>query len=215
LTQKRVIESSLLKDIAYKKIKELILNDYFETGKLLSERELIDILTMSKTPIKSALVRLETERFVTISSKQGIYVNDLSIQRIIDIYDLRTALETFNCRQLVGKLTEDQSIRLQQNLSETEEVVEKLDVREFTELDHSFHLLISEFVNNLEIHRILLNYHDHLQRITFKHLRKDPNRMRVFWQEHVEIYNYIKNGDTRCVESMENHLQDSKRKLFI
>lgn len=215
MIQKRVIESSLLKDIAYSEIKKLILNDYFETGKLLSERELIDILNMSKTPIKSALVRLETEGFVTISSKQGIYVNDLSIQRIIDIYDLRIALETFNCRQLVGKLTDEQSIKLQKNLTETEEVVGKLDVQGFTELDHSFHLLISEYVNNVEIHRILLNYNDHLQRITFKHLRKDPNRMRVFWQEHIKIYNYLKNGDLRSVESMENHLQDSKRTLFL
>jgi len=208
-------ESSLLKDIAYKKIKELLLIEHFEPGQLLSERELIDILSMSKTPIKSALVRLEAEGFVTISSKQGIYINDLSLQRIIDIYDLRTALETFNCRQLVGKLTKEQVAKLKRNLDETEGIVKKLDVQGFTDHDHAFHLMLSEFVNNLEIHRILLNYHDHLQRITFRHLRKDPNRMRLFWEEHVEIFHYLCDGDIRSVDSMEKHLQDSKRKLFL
>ena len=208
-------KSPLLKDIAYKKIKELVLNEHFEAGQLLSERELIDILSMSKTPIKSALVRLESEGFVKISSKQGIYINDLSLQRITDIYDLRTALETFNCRKLLGKLSDEQFEKLKANLDATEKVVNNLDVQGFAEYDHAFHLLLSEFVNNHEIHRILLNYHDHLQRITFRHLRKDPNRMRIFWEEHVEIYEYLRNGDINCVEAMEKHLQDSKIKLFI
>lgn len=205
----------LLKEVAYTKIKELILNGNFSPGAFLSERELIELLNMSKTPIKSALIRLEAEGFLTVSSKQGIIINDLSIERILDIYDLRTALETFNCKQLTGKLRDEQCRELEDNLKETEEIIKKQDVKAFTILDHAFHLLICQYVGNQEIYRILLNYHDHLQRITYRHLYKDPNRMKDFWKEHQKIYEYIKTGNLQSVELMEAHLQDSKRKLFL
>lgn len=205
----------LLKDIAYVKIKELILAGQFKPGSFLSERELIEVLDMSKTPIKTALVRLETEGFVTVSSKQGIIINDLSIDQILDIYDLRTALETFNCQKLMGQLTDVQCTELEQNLKETEEAITELDVNQFTKLDHAFHLLICRFGGNQEIYRILLNYQDHLQRITFRHLNKDPHRMKDFWKEHLTLYEYLKNGDPQCINVMESHLQDSKRKLFF
>ncbi|UVI30704.1 GntR family transcriptional regulator [Paenibacillus spongiae] len=204
----------LLKDVAYTEIKERILEEIFEPGRFLSERELIELLQMSKTPIKSALTRLEAEGFVTVSSKQGIIINDLALDRIIDIYDLRTALETFNVEQILGRLTGEQSLKLLANLQETEEIVQRLDVKAFAKADHKFHLLICSFTGNQEIYRVLLNYQDHLLRITLRHLRKDPHRMEVFWKEHCVIYDHLKAGSKDCVGYMRDHLQDSKQKLF-
>lgn len=205
----------LLKDVAYDQIKERILDERFEPGRFLSERELIELLEMSKTPIKSALTRLEAEGFVTVFSKQGIIINDLSVNRIVDIYDLRTALETFNLQSLIGRLNEEQSGLLLENLRKTEEIVRRLDVKDFAKADHEFHLLICKFTDNGEIYRVLLNYQDHLLRITLRHLRKDPNRMESFWKEHVEIYEMLKRGDSACIDKMRDHLQHSKNKLFM
>lgn len=205
----------LLKDIAYQQIKENILDEKFPQGSFLSERELIEILQMSKTPIKNALVRLETEGFVTISSKQGIIINELSLNRIIDIYNLRVALETYVCSQITGKLTEEQCQKIEENLDFTEEMANQLDIKGFTRADHDFHLLLCESLGNQEIHRILLNYQDHLQRITLLHLKKDPQRMVQFWQEHVNIYQSLKNGEQKASELIEEHLQQSKQKLLF
>ncbi|MCZ8516037.1 GntR family transcriptional regulator [Paenibacillus filicis] len=209
------IRSPLLKDIAYDKIKERILDEYFQPGRFLSERELIEFLEMSKTPIKSALVRLEAEGFVTVASKQGIIINDLSIDKIKDIYNLRIALEAYNCEQLIGTITEEQLGLLEQNLKETEVYVERLDVKAFAKLDHAFHLLICEFTENQEIYRVLLNYQDQLLRITLRHLKKDPYRMHRFLKEHVAIFEHLKAGSSQAVLLMKEHLQEAKRTLFI
>jgi DNA-binding GntR family transcriptional regulator len=213
--QKTLSNSPLLKEVAYEEIKEHILNETFQPGSFLSERELISMLNMSKTPIKSALTRLEAEGFVTVSSKQGIIINDLSFSRIIDIYDLRTVLETHNVRSVLNRLTEEQFEMIRENLEVTERIVKVLDVREFAKADHDFHLLISKFAGNEEIHRILLNYNDHLLRITLRHLKKDPNRMKDFYQDHLEIYNLLSEGREESVERMRDHLQNSKQKLFL
>ncbi|MBO8165022.1 MAG: GntR family transcriptional regulator [Brevibacillus sp.] len=205
---------ALLKDIAYEKIKESILTEVFAPGQFLSERELIEMLQMSKTPIKSALVRLETEGFVTVSSKQGIIINDLSVERIIDIYNLRTALETFVCEQICGRLSSEQIRLIQENLKETEESVNERNAKVFTEKDHAFHLLLCQFSGNQEIYRILLNYQDHLKRITLRHLKKDPNRMKRFWMEHEEMVDCLINGNQKVIQLMKEHLQNSKQSLF-
>lgn len=205
---------ALLKDIAYDRIKEHILEEIFEPGRFLSERELIELLQMSKTPIKSALTRLETEGFVTVSSKQGIIINDLALGRIIDIYDLRVALETFNIQRILGRLTEEQVQLLQANLQETDEIVGRLDVKAFAKADHQFHLLLCSFAGNQEITRVLLNYQDHLLRITLRHLRKEPGRMEGFLQDHKEIFGFLKEGDETSIQRMKDHLQRSKSKLF-
>lgn len=204
----------LLKDVAYQQIKERILDESFAPGSFLSERELIEVLQMSKTPIKSALVRLETEGFVTVSSKQGIIINPLSIDQIMDIYNLRIALESYICNQISGKLTEEQCNLIEKNLADTEARCDQLDIKGFTNEDHAFHLLLCEFSGNREIYRVLLNYQDHLHRITLRHLKKDPHRMHKFYQEHVEIYNSLKSGDYQAVELITNHLQKSKQKLL-
>lgn len=205
----------LLKDIAYDAIKERILDERFEPGRFLSERELIELLEMSKTPIKSALTRLETEGFVTVSSKQGIIINDLTLNRIVDIYDLRLALETFNIQAIVGRLTQEQGGLLLDNLRETEEIVGRLDIKAFAQADHQFHLLLCRFAGNQEIYRVLLNYQDHLLRITLRHLRKDPVRMVGFYQDHVEIYELLQQGKEESVERLRDHLQQAKSKLFM
>lgn len=204
----------LLKDIAYQKIKEKILDEAYQPGHFLSERALINDLDMSKTPIKNALARLETEGFVNVSSKQGIIVNDLSVERINDIYNLRIALEIFNCKSVYQTITGEQLKELSDNLDETKYATDKLDVKAFATLDHQFHLIISEIAGNTEITRTLLNYQDHLRRITLRHLNKDPLRVRTFYQEHTAIFKALENHHSDSIDLMQAHLQNSKSIYF-
>ncbi|MEW4308062.1 GntR family transcriptional regulator [Rossellomorea marisflavi] len=204
----------LLKDVAYEKIKEKILEEYYEAGHFLSERTLIEELGMSKTPIKNALVRLESEGFVTISSKQGIIVIDISVERINDIYNLRIALETFNCQEIYGRISEEQLRELEENVEATKKAAIDKDVKSFATLDHEFHLMISEFAGNSEITKILLNYQDHLRRITLRHLKKDPGRVQKFYAEHADILKALRAKDESCALLMKTHLYESKMMYF-
>lgn len=204
----------LLKDIAYDRIKQKILNEEYTPGKFLSERTLIEDLDMSKTPIKNALIRLETEGFLTVSSKQGIFINELSVDKINDMYNLRIALETFNCKLLHGRITEYQLEELKQILDTTKEVTDNLDINSFATYDHEFHLAISNMAGNMEITEILINRQDHLRRITLKHLRKNPERVKIFYQDHLQIYEALKAHQTESVELMAQHLENSKSILF-
>src|SRR5437899_8390145 len=96
---------ALLKDRAYDRIKVRLLNDDYPPGSFLSERQLAENLGMSKTPVKAALERLESEGFISVSPQQGIVVRELSVHEIADQYEIRAALESYTVRALAGRLT--------------------------------------------------------------------------------------------------------------
>ena len=66
-----------LKDRAYEELKTLILSEALPPGSFLSERALGQKLGMSKTPVRSAIERLENEGFVSVSPQQGVVVRAL------------------------------------------------------------------------------------------------------------------------------------------
>lgn len=200
----------LLREVAYEKIKEGILEEKYPPGSFLSEKELIEDLKMSKTPIKSAIVKLEAEGFVTVSSKRGIVINDLTLDVIMDIYNLRIALEAFNCEQIAKRNSNHAFQELEKITEEMEVAVSELDVKRFAEKDRTFHMLLSKLAGNNEINKILMNYYDQLFRISLKHLNKAPERMVKFYEDHKKILELLKNHDSGSAEAMKSHLEDSK-----
>ena len=80
-------------DKAYSGIRTLILDGSLAAGEQLKEEELADRIGVSRTPIRDALRRLESEFFVTRSDSQRSFVADQSVEDIDEIFTLRAMLE--------------------------------------------------------------------------------------------------------------------------
>lgn len=201
----------LLKEKAYQAIREAILNETFPPGEFLSEKVLIEYLSMSKTPIKSALDRLETEGFVTVSPKQGIIVKELSITKARDIFELRTALELFVCELLSGNLKSEQVARLREIVNKQKKAAETGDEEAFTKADTEFHVYLCYCSGNAEIDHLMNNYQAHLYRFALRVIRRVPNRMIEAYQDHERILSALMEGDTDGSKlQMREHLNFGK-----
>jgi DNA-binding GntR family transcriptional regulator len=202
----------LLKDEAYERLKQLIQTQVFKPGTFLSERELAARMGMSKTPVRSALERLQTEGFVQISPQQGAVVREPSLHEIVDMIDLRIALEPYVLRRLVGRLSPQQLQRLRENLKQQEWVVEAHDVRRCTQLDADFHLMFCEFLGNQEIVRLMRSLRDRLFRTVLRIFTQDVARIRKSYQEHLAIVDALEVGDgDQAAGLLVTHLEYSKR----
>jgi len=208
-------EKVLLKEQAYVKLKNLIKIGELPPGTFFSERRLTAMLGMSKTPIRSALERLEAEGFVTSSPQQGVVVRDLSLGEIIDLFDLRFALEPFIVRHLVGRLGVEQVRALEDNLKWQVDCYEKGDVVRCTQLDTDFHIAICEFYGNREIVRVMWQLRDKLYRVILQVLLQDPSRMKTSYEEHATILEVLVRGDQELsAATMIEHLQYGKQLLI-
>lgn len=203
---------NLLKDDAYERIKQLIQTQAFKPGTFVSERELAARMSMSKTPVRSALERLQTEGFVQISPQQGAVVRESSMHEIVDMIDFRIALEPYVLRRLVGRLSPQQLQRLRENLKQQEWVVEAHDVRRCTQLDADYHLMFCEFVGNQEIVRVMRGLRDRLFRTVLRIFTQDVARVRNSYREHVAIADALEVGDAdEAAALLVTHLEYSKR----
>ena len=205
---------TLLKDKAYEMLKELILSETLPAGSFLSERQLAACLEMSKTPVRSALERLQGEGFLTISPQQGVLVREIPLHEIVDLFDIRIALETFVVRQLAGSLREPQITLLRENLAAQAACISTEDVAEVTRLDEDFHQMLCEFHQNGEILRVMLGLRDRLTRVISRVFRRAPNRFEASYADHLGIFEALTSGDKAVAERrMWEHLEYGKRFL--
>src|SRR5262245_52193708 len=109
-----------LAELAYRQIRQRILDSKLPPGMVVSERLLAERLGMGKAPIRSALVRLASDGLVSIASRQGIVISTPSIQDIIELFQMRVPLEMLIVRQISGALRDDQVDRLRENLARYE-----------------------------------------------------------------------------------------------
>jgi DNA-binding GntR family transcriptional regulator len=201
-----------LKEQAYERLKAMILDETFPPGGFLSERQLSEVLGMSKTPIRAALERLESERLVTTSPQQGVVVREISLQEVADLFEVRIVLEEYVVRKIAGRLTLDQTRCLEANLAAQAAAVEHGDVDMSARLDTGLHLMLCDYLGNQEITRIMAGFRDKLHRLIVHILRRDTGRPLNSYGEHRAIVEAIVSGTADLAAArMTAHLEWGRR----
>jgi DNA-binding GntR family transcriptional regulator len=90
-----------LAELAYDSIRESVIEGRLRPGERLVETQLASELGMSRAPIREALGRLAREHLVDERPRLGTFVRSLTSRDIIDIYNLRFALEQAAVRLFV------------------------------------------------------------------------------------------------------------------
>ncbi|MCI0358927.1 MAG: GntR family transcriptional regulator [Planctomycetaceae bacterium] len=205
----------LLKDRAYDQLKARILDNDYPPGSFLAERQLADQLGMSKTPIKAALERLEHEGFIAVSPQQGIVVRDLAVAEIADQYEIRVALESYTLRTIAGRLSPQQTERIENNLAAQEAILGQANIARGVALDAEFHTLFAEALGNQEILRVMKQLREKMQRVITRVFQINPSRIDTSYAEHRAIAEAAIRGDGgEAVGLIEQHL-DRGRQLIL
>jgi DNA-binding GntR family transcriptional regulator len=208
--------AGLMKNRAYTDLKRLILDETFAAGSLLSERQLAARLQMSKTPIKSALERLEAEGFIGVAPQHGIRVHDLNPEEIADLFEVRELLEPYVARRVAQKpLTPEQIALVETNLAASEKAAEARDSIATTWIDAEFHLLWCQFLGNKELVQTMQRLRDRIHRAIGRITSRSPERMPDSHREHVAIAEAIFAGDAdRAARLAAEHLAFGKDHLL-
>lgn len=201
------LRKETLKSQAYSQIKEKIIKGDFRADGYTSENKLVAELGMSRTPIREALHRLQSEGFVKILPKQGIVIQEPSIKETNDYYELRLAIETFAIRKLKGLITEEDFAKLGSIIDNQKKACELRDYSIWMEHDIAFHALLLEIVGNRLFIQLMSNIRDRLSKDIFK-------RRELFQEginEHIEILKALKRGDyIRAEQALTEHILGGK-----
>jgi len=94
-----------LEDKIYNRLKVMILDKALRPGERLQLAQLGAEMGVSRTPLVNALKRLSAERLVEWVSRYGIYVRRFTAQEMVDLYEIRVALESLAARLAAERAT--------------------------------------------------------------------------------------------------------------
>ncbi|PIE54490.1 MAG: hypothetical protein CSA35_05985 [Dethiosulfovibrio peptidovorans] len=192
-------------DQAYDVIKRGILCGTISSKKPISVGSLASELGVSRTPVRDALQRLQTEGFVQIFPNQGVMVQNLTSAEVTQMYELRIALEGYLLRRSIGLFSKKDIASLKELLELQREAMERNDSYAFMRFDNAQHLYIHKVYYNPFIFDVLNRMAD---RIFYGGVQalKMPGRMEATYKEHVSIVEAIEKGDVEAILlALENH----------
>jgi DNA-binding GntR family transcriptional regulator len=206
-----------LKEQAYSKLRGLVLSGELKAGEFLTERFLVELLGMSRTPIRSALERLDADGLANYTPNKGLIVAEISLDRVIDFYDFRIAMECHLVRKLALREWSSKDIQwFENNLDLQKKYVADHNYVEFTKADSQYHLQLANIYGNAEIVKYLEQLQDRLTRIAITVLQKDRTRIKVSYEDHMRIFQHIIQGkEEDAPKDMEHHLEFGKRILIL
>jgi DNA-binding GntR family transcriptional regulator len=193
-----------LAEEAYRKLKDDILHNVFPPEFQATEVEMANRLTMSRTPMREALLRLQSEGLIEVTPRRGLRVLPIYPADLREIYELLCTLEA-SAAELFAKrqLPEDAP-----EFREMEETNEKMktaleggDRLGWAAMDGKFHRLVVEHCGNSRIRRVTFNVWDqsHRARIFTAPLRPAPTES---YKEHRAVLEAIKRGDGRVASEI-------------
>lgn len=143
--------------MAYDVLRDAILSGVFSPGERLRQEMLAEVIGVSRLPIRSALIQLESEGLVQFHARRGAVVKTLSKAQVEEIYDLRVVLETHALRRAVATITPKRLRQLKALAQEADAQQEGSDFRAArTELyrvlyDADAHPLFWEILESLNV----------------------------------------------------------------
>ena len=191
-------------DMVYNVLRDGIFQGVFPPGEYLRQDYLADTIGVSRIPVRSALMQLETEGLITFHPYRGALVSQLSAGEMREIYEMRALLETAALRKGFAAMTPER--------------LEMLDIaaRELNDIEDG-----AEFLRRRnEFFRLLYDVEHHPRLVaTIERLREDAGR---YWiqrrrqhgyvrapgdRDHQEVLQFLKAGDVDgAVHWLQDHL---------
>jgi DNA-binding GntR family transcriptional regulator len=199
----------LLRDNIYDSVRADILTCRLAPGEQMREQILAARYAVSRAPIRDALLRLEKERLVTVTPRQGYCVNPISLTDAADLFQLRLVLEPA-CASAAAKRASDDILR-------------SLDAyrrrplrRDFIEYNRAFHAAIAHASGNQRMAETMCNLIDQTERLVRVSLASIKGRdTGQLVDEHAAIIDAMQSRDARrAARIVRDHVERAGRRIL-
>jgi len=193
-----------LRDQAYALLKDAIANAdiYSRREELrLDERELVQALGVSRTPIREALSILEQEGFVRTVPRRGIFIVRKSKREIIEMIQVWAALESMAARLATQRAADGEIAKLRHLFDEFQNSPPAEHLGEYSDANIAFHQMIISLGGSELIARKIRNLFQHVRAIRRATIGQD-NRAARSIIEHLAIIEALETRDTELAERL-------------
>jgi DNA-binding GntR family transcriptional regulator len=191
----------------YEHVKQGILDASYAGGDLLTEGRVSEQVGVSRTPVREALLRLESEGLVRLYPKKGALVVPVSAQEAADVLEARVLVESH-----AAPRAWEQREHLAGDLDALVEAMREHrragDVVAFNRADREFHERIVAAAGNAVLTRLYRSLRERQLCISTAVMRVSAERMDLALDDHERLADLLR-GDDRdgFLALTETHLQ--------
>lgn len=206
-TESPVLNHMQLKDRVYEHLRRTIIEGEYAVGAALREVDISTALGVSKTPVREALVRLQSDRFVELIPYRGAVVKGYSRRDVREMYEVREIVEGRCAARMAD--SDDGAARgeLQRNVKETWDAVGRGDIDSVIALFEKFDSLVYAHAENRWFADLIDDLEGHQRRIG-RPTVEIPGRIERSTQQHEAICDAIVARDSVAAEAaMREHVR--------
>ncbi len=205
-------EAVPIRERAYEYLKSSILSGRINPGERLTEEHLAKELGISRTPIREALHKLESEGLIKPLATRGFVASRDSKEEVEELFEIRAVLEGYALRVICGRISDSVLDRLEEAVEKAEEALKSQCLDELFHWNTRFHDTLHELITDK--HRL---YH---QMVTMRQyvLRYRKNTLQYpdgggrTVDGHRKILMALRLRDPDlCERLMREHIQQSKK----
>ncbi|SAK52317.1 GntR family transcriptional regulator [Caballeronia glebae] len=180
---------------AYVTMRRKILDNAWTVGFQATEVEISELLGMSRTPVREALMRLQQEGLIKVAPRHGMRVLPVSPDDMRQIYQILTSLEATAAELTAARRLNAAELEPLRRATEAmDEALKADDLDAWARADEAFHTYLLDLCGNEMLRAVVLNFWDRAHRARMVTLRIRPRPINST-KEHSALVTALCNGD--------------------
>lgn len=201
------VQVSSVQEMVYRTLRDKIVNMELKPGTTISTQETADSMSVSRTPVREAFIRLQREDLLDVTPQRSTIVSKINMERVYQERFIREALEIEVAQKFVETATPEVLAQMRGSIEKQYAAIAEQRYIDFIELDNDFH------------HVAFAETGEKLGRDIVQQMNGHYDRMRLIsaWegqivaaaiQEHERYVDYIEHKDVRRARNLlRTHLQ--------
>ncbi|MCX7773153.1 MAG: GntR family transcriptional regulator [Clostridia bacterium] len=203
-----------LRDVIFETLRKAIVSGDIKPGERLMEVSLAEQMGVSRTPVREAIRRLEAEGLVTMIPRKGTHVSELSIKDMMDVLEVRAALDKLATGLAAKRMQASQIKSLESVHKQYVSFVEKDNIEGAIRKDIEFHDLIYSASGNPRLISVASSLREHIFRFRVIYM-KDTHIAEHVLHEHDEMLNAIREAnEARAADLAEQHIRNQMETII-
>lgn len=193
-------------------IRDAIFSGKFQPGSRLKESDIASWLSVSRTPVREALRKLEAEGLADFVPNKGVIVPLLDDQDIDEICELRILIELYCVRKFLRIATKENFREMEALLEEMKSAVSNNKIPLYFALSLDFHNYIILHCQNQRLF-YFFNSIRNTMRSAQAMLRENSSFVHNSIEEHSELLELLKKRSKDCEKVLRLHIESACERM--
>ncbi len=200
-----LLKPETLTDQVYEVLRERVISGKISPGEFIREQDVSERLGVSRTPVREALARLASEGFLERIPHRGFRLPEETVDDLIEIYPIMTALEVLGTREAFEHLGSKAFAELRKINETYAKAFEEKDVYAGIDNNHAFHSGLSALSGNKRLCRMLDDLRSRVRSLEIWAF-SDIGHWQKSVEEHEEILQAMEEGELeKALEILANN----------